>query len=325
MPDDREVIVQRMQAKGDKVLRYIRRWLGTKTGKPEKARPAGAPVFEALESRLLMDANLPEVQPLPTDGQQALGALHLSPALFVENQGQWDDSSVRYLHDGTSVDVAVTDTGLSFQVTGQYPGQEAKATGSVPGVYDAWPGTGTALQVFEFSVSFLGARTVRPVGLQRSGTRFNYYVGDPDNWRAGVPSYKTAAYEELYEGIDLHVRGLRNRVKYEFHVAPGADYRQIAIRYEGIEGLSVAADGALEVNLGAERGVIRDGAPYLYQEIGGQKVAVAGRFVVLDDRTYGFEVTGAIDPDHVLVIDPDLTWSTYLMVMVLRWMPPAST
>jgi len=93
-----------------------------------------------------------------------------------------------------------------------------------------------------------------------------------------VPSYETVVYSGLYEGIDLRVQGLRSHVKYEFHVAAGADYHQIAVQYEGIDGLAIAPDGSLEVNLGAGRGVIRDGAPYIYQEIDGRKVEVPGRF-----------------------------------------------
>ncbi len=227
----------------------------------------------------------PELEPA---GQPAVELFRASPALFVENQGQWSDSSIRYVHDGNGVDVAVTDMGVVFRAAD------------------------TDLQLLQFSASFVGASAVRPVGREQSASLFNYYVGDPAHWRQSVPSYERVAYEGLYEGIDLRIQGLRSHIKYEFHVAPGADYRRIAVRYEGIEGLSLGEDGSLQVNLGAGRGVIRDDAPYVYQEIGGQKMTVAGRFVLLDDRTYSFEITGPIDPVHALVIDPDLVWSTYL-------------
>jgi len=223
-----------------------------------------------------------------TESQRALELFGLLPALFVENQGQWSDPAARYVHDGNGIDVAMTDAGLRFGATD------------------------TQGQILPFFAAFVGANVVRPIGLDPSAAEFHYYVGDQADWRQGVASYAVVAYEGLYEGIDLCVQGLRSHVKYEFHVAPGADYRLIAVHYEGIEGLSIAPDGSLEVNLGAGRGVIRDGAPYIYQEIDGQKVQVAGRFILLDDRTYSFEITGDIDPDHALVIDPDLIWSTYL-------------
>jgi hypothetical protein len=317
----------------------------------EKVQPAGPPSFEVLEPRLLLDGNLADLlppvmcgEPAPQDaihvdlgrqnvesqtdpgsvltidlasgdemgqpapapmasetlppethgpseeakGQQVLELFGLSPALFVENQGQWSDPAVRYVHDGTGFDVAMTDTGVQFQ-------------GPAPDGH-----------LLQFLASFAGAKVVRPVGLERSGSLFNYHVGDQANWRQNVPAYAAVVYEGLYQGIDLRVQGLRSHLKYEFHVAPGADYGQIAIRYEGIGGLSIGADGALEVNLGAERGVIRDDAPYIYQEIDGRKVEVAGRFVLLNEQTYSFAITGAMDPRRELIIDPDLAWSIYL-------------
>jgi len=209
----------------------------------------------------------------------------LKPALFVANQGQWADRAIRYVHDGHPVDVALKDSEILFQA------------GTRP---------------LRFSASFVGARMVRPVGLQRSYALFNYCVGDQASWRTGVASYEKVIYAGLYEGIDLHVWGLRSRLKYEFHVAPGADYRRIAVRYDGIEGLSIREDGSLAVDLGGQQGVIRDDAPYIYQEIDGRKIELAGQFVVRDGRTYSFEVAGDICPEHPLVIDPNLAWSTHL-------------
>ncbi len=39
---------------------------------------------------------------------------------------------------------------------------------------------------------------------------------------------------------------------------------------------------------------------------------VAGQFVLLDSGAYSFDVTGTVDLEHELVIDPDLAWSAYL-------------
>jgi hypothetical protein len=222
------------------------------------------------------------------ESQLSVETAGLTPALFVENQGQWSDASIRYIHDGDRIHAALTDAGVLFR------------------------GTDGALPTVQFSALFVGANLVRPAGLKPSGDTFNYYLGDEANWRQNVPSYEVVAYQGLYDGVDLRVQGLGSHLKYEFHVAPGADYRRIAVRYAGIKGLSIADDGSLQVNLGAEWGVIRDDAPYIYQEIDGQRVQVAGRFVLLDNKTYTFEITGAVDPNHVLVIDPDLVWSTCL-------------
>ena len=255
--------------------------------------------------------------PTETPAQQALEVFGVAPALFVENQGQWSDPSLRYVHNGNGIDVAVTDTGIVFQVARTELAAEgiqdvATAARGGLGPYSCPVAQAPSTQMLRFSASFVGANQVRPVGLDRSQSEFNYFVGRPDTWRANVPAYESVAYEGLYEGIDLHVRGLRSHLKYEFHVAPGADWSQIAVRYDGIGGLSLADDGSLVLDLGGDWGAIVDDAPRIYQVISGRQIEIAGCFRLLDERTFAFELAGTYDPACELVIDPNLVWSTYL-------------
>ena len=259
---------------------------------------------EMLESRELLSV-----------GPQQLQLFNPSPALFVENQGQWADSSVRYMHQGDRMNVALTDAGPVFQAfrphstTGESTSSDFDALPNHPNQRAA---AAEATQTLEFSARFLGANAVSPVGDNRAETLFNYFVGPQDSWRSGVPSYQTVAYEGLYEGIDLYTFGERSLLKYEFHVSPGADYKAIQIHYEGIQGLALNEDGSLVVSLGDQWGTLVDSAPYIYQEISGQRIEVLGQFVLLDSNTYSFVLTGPYDSTQTLVIDPNLAWSTYL-------------
>ena len=265
--------------------------------------------LEPLEPRLLLDGMTTE---------QAIQLFSVSPALFVENQGQWADESVRFVHNGSGANVAMTDAGPVFQLSRQVP-KDGEADGLGPDDLpqdllgpDRLGPDAYDTQTLQFSASFVGANSVAPTGLQPSDTRFNYFIGDEANWHAGVDSYETVAYEGLYDGIDLHNWGQRDSLKYEFHVAPGAVWSDIQVRYDGIEGLSINEAGQLAVDLGDDWGQIIDDAPYIYQEIDGERVEVAGQFVLLDEWTYSFEIAGDYDPTKELVIDPDLDWSTYL-------------
>ncbi|GAH79476.1 unnamed protein product, partial [marine sediment metagenome] len=85
---------------------------------------------------------------------------------------------------------------------------------------------------------------------------------------------------------------------------------QIQVSYEGIDGLFIDAEGALHVQTAL--GELIDDAPYIYQLIDGEQVEVAGVFELVDGDTYTFDITAAYDPTRELVIDPDLSWSTYL-------------
>ncbi|MBM4033192.1 MAG: LEPR-XLL domain-containing protein, partial [Planctomycetes bacterium] len=235
--------------------------------------------LEPLEPRVLLAAGA------------AVEVLNASPALFAANLGQWADPAVRYAFQTSGGNVLHTDAGPVFQLFQS----EDTAEG------------GCATQ---FSVTFEGASTVAPSGQDASQAVYNYYVGDPSSWRTGVPTFQTVAYEDLWSGIDLLTWGRRDGLKYEFHVAPGADPAQIRLRYDGIEGLSLDDSGALRI--ATALGEVTDDAPIIYQEVGGQRVQVAGAFSLIDATTYGFAITGSYDPQAELVIDPLLGWSTYL-------------
>ncbi len=260
---------------------------------------------EVLEDRRL----------LSIDAMQ-IGAFNTSPALFVANEGQWADASVRFMHQGNGANVALTDTGAAFQILKREDAtdlDEAQFRGWLSESPEAQVDVGdNATEALQFSASFVGANRVAPVGLERAEAMFSYFVGDRSDWRANVLSYGSAAYENLYAGIDLVAWGQSSHLKYEFHVAPGADYRQIRIHYAGIDGLSLAADGSLNVDLGDDWGALTDNAPFIYQIIDGEQVGVTGRFELLDSLTYTFLITGSYDPSRELVIDPDLAWATYL-------------
>ncbi|MDY0166923.1 MAG: SBBP repeat-containing protein, partial [Thermoguttaceae bacterium] len=251
--------------------------------------------FEPLEDRRLLSV-----------GAMPLELFGMSPALFVENQGQWSDAAVRYMHQGDAMQVAITDSGAAFRLVDRGSGPETNAP-------DVRPGTrGEVAGGIEFSVSYVGADSVAPVGREPSDTVFHYHVGDEANWRSAVPTFESVVYRELYGGIDLAVWGQRSQLKYEFYVGPGADWRQIQIRYDGIVGLSIAEDGSLIVDPGGGWEPLIDAAPYVYQEIDGQHVEIASQYVLVDPWTFGFELSGDYDPDALLVIDPELAWSTYL-------------
>ena len=164
----------------------------------------------------------------------------------------------------------------------------------------------------EFALVFDGAVEVAPVGRGQSDRKFNYLIGDAANHREGVGSFNAVWYENLYPGISLEMTGRRSGVKYNFHVAPGADWRVIRLRYEGIDGLTLKENGALEINIAEGWPPLSDGTPYIYQEVNGEKRTVAGQFTLLDSHIYGFDVTDNYDPTLPLVIDPEVEWSTYL-------------
>jgi hypothetical protein len=92
-------------------------------------------------------------------------------------------------------------------------------------------------------------------------------------------------------------------------VAPGGDPAQIRIAFEGPEHIEVDKDGNLALRTGT--GDVTFQRPVVYQLIEGEKRTVEGRYVRTAERQVGFMVA-AYDTQRPLVIDPVLSYATYL-------------
>ena len=170
---------------------------------------------------------------------------------------------------------------------------------------------GAATDASVLRIKLLGASSApRATGLDELEGRSHYLIGpDPSRWRTGVPNYGRVEYEGVYPGVDVVYYGTQRQLEYDFNVAPGADAGRIRLGVEGARGLRLDADGDLVLATAA--GEVRQRAPRAYQEVGGERRAVPCRYVLLGDDRVGFEL-GAYDRTRRLVIDPVVSYSTYL-------------
>jgi len=135
-------------------------------------------------------------------------------------------------------------------------------------------------------------------------------------------------YHNLYDGVDLHIWGdagatasTGNVLKYEFHVALGADYSQIQIRYDGIDSLCV--DNTGDLRIATQFGTLTDSAPLVWQQPGPSRdkgsapsrvspsdspETIPARFELVDEATHRFALDGPVDGTRTLIIDPDVEW-----------------
>ena len=209
----------------------------------------------------------------------ALDAFNPSPAVFVESKGQ-RDVGVRYSLNCGGTCLSFSDSGLVFQMT-----RSSVEDGQISQT--------------SFSASFVDAKAVCPVGL-----------GNDSSNRHDTSLFRQIAYYGIYDGVDFCAWGRHSGLKYEFHVAPGADWRRVIVRYNGIEGLSIDSGGALRVK--TVLGEMIDSAPVVYQDSAAGRKDIKARFRIVDGVSYGFDLLGDIDGSLPLVIDPDLTWASYL-------------
>ncbi len=137
----------------------------------------------------------------------------------------------------------------------------------------------------------------------------NYFLGnDPAKWRTNIHTYARVEYDEVYPGIDLVWYGSQQQLEYDFVVSPGADPSAIRLNFTGTEHIELDTAGDLLVH--ASDQTLRQHKPFVYQDVKGTRQEVASRFV-LEGSQARFAV-GAYDATLPLVIDPVLSYSTYL-------------
>jgi hypothetical protein len=148
-------------------------------------------------------------------------------------------------------------------------------------------------------------------GKERLPGQVSYFTGnDSSRWQRGLPLYAGVSYQDLYPGIDLRYSGSTQVLKGTFVVAPGADPGRIRWRYFGARAVTVGARGELLVELSTGERVTEQ-APLAWQEAHGRRAPVAVRYTLQAEGTVGFAV-GPYDPQWSLIVDPTLTYSSYL-------------
>jgi len=140
--------------------------------------------------------------------------------------------------------------------------------------------------------------------------RSHYFRGnDPKQWRTNIPHYARVRYSNVYPGVDLVYHGRQDRLEYDLALAPGADPSRIRVAFGGADAMRLDPDGALVIGVGG--GEVEQPAPEAYQDLGGMRRAVPVKYVVTGPREVGFDL-GDHDRSRPLLIDPVLTYSTYL-------------
>jgi hypothetical protein len=148
----------------------------------------------------------------------------------------------------------------------------------------------------------------------------NYFVGnDPSKWHRGISQFARVEYQRVYPGVDLVYYGNQKQLEYDFRVAPGADPNQITLSFKGAAARLDSGDLVLDT----ADGDIRFQAPRIYQPTSASVTKapgdlskstdsrVAGGFRLIAGNRIGFTV-GPYDHGRELVIDPLLSYSTYL-------------
>ncbi|MEP7340736.1 MAG: SBBP repeat-containing protein, partial [Acidobacteriota bacterium] len=152
----------------------------------------------------------------------------------------------------------------------------------------------------------------------------HYFLGnDPKQWRTDVPTFARVKYETVYQGVDLIFYGKGKQLEYDFVVAPGADPNAIKLSFAGARRVRLDANG--DLILKTKDGEMRQHKPVVYQEVNGVRQQIEANYRLIElpasrsirnpqsaIRNQAAFALGAYDRSQPLVIDPVLSYSTFL-------------
>jgi len=208
------------------------------------------------------------------------------PLGFEPNQGQ-SDPQVKFLTRGS---------GYSLYLTGN---QSVLALSSTSSPQNS---------ILRMSLNHANNTAIVGASGQLPG-KSNYFIGnDPAQWHRNVPQFARVEYRDVYPGINLVYYGSQGALEYDFEVSPGADPSQVSLLFDAPQKLNLSTQGNLLIASGS--GNVELQAPHIYQMIGAGQKPVAGRFSLRGNEV-GFQI-GDYDHSRALIIDPLLTYSTYL-------------
>jgi len=231
------------------------------------------------------------------------------PLSFEANRGQ-TDPSVRFLSRGRGYTLFLTpgEAVLVLKKPSAVSNQRAVSSGRMtPSISSPSQGEGRGGGAV-LRMRLVNAKASPIVeGLEELPGKSHYFIGnDPAKWQTHVPHYARVAYRSLYPGIDLVYHEARGRLEYDFVLAPHVDASAITVAFDGVDQLSLdgRGDAVLETGIGE----VRLKKPFVYQEKDGSKI---GRYLIKGRNQLAFRV-GDYDVGRPLIIDPTLSYSTYL-------------
>jgi len=243
--------------------------------------------------------------------QASLGAL---PLAFEANQGQ-TDPQVKYMARGNGYTVFLTANDTVFALQSSEQSSAKAATTQANGKHGFREVHPTPLAKKDVAAAIhmrlVGSNAQPQIAAdnQLPGVT-NYYIGsDRSNWQAGVKQYAGVSYRDVYPGVNMAFHGEQRQLEFDFIVAPGANPAPIDLGFSGARKIATDASGNLLLSSAAGDVVMHK--PVAYQEENGKRQIVTAQFVQEGKNKVGLAL-GSYDHSRELVIDPALSYSTYL-------------
>ncbi|HEY4764009.1 MAG TPA: SBBP repeat-containing protein [Candidatus Sulfotelmatobacter sp.] len=251
--------------------------------------------------------------PKAQDGGRVRASLAALPLAFEANQGQ-TDPQVKYVARGRGYTVFLTANDTVLAVHSSSPAVDTRVAQNHGMARTTRPGAERATARDRTAAIHLRLDGGNPQSQMIAGHQLpghsNYFIGaDRRQWHANVPQYARICYREAYPGVEMAFYGAQNQLEFDFIVAPGAS--PDPIRFDISGALRIVTDPSGNLILASSAGDVQLHQPVAYQQRDGVRQPVDARFVLRGKNQVSFEL-GNYDRSRELVIDPSVTYATYL-------------
>jgi gliding motility-associated-like protein len=238
---------------------------------------------------------------------------------FVENKGQWE-KQIRYKGELSTGAFYLENNGFTVLLNNpQDLAAFMEATHGSKSPYskpqkgqtkDQLERIPDVLRSHAYRVTFIGANENAQIIPDKPIQSYNnYFIGnDRSKWVKHAAIYQALLYKNVYPNIDVRYYSENGYLKYDVIVYPGGDPKNIQLKYEGADKLSVRNR---ELVVKTSVGEVRELYPYAYQfSQTKNREEVTANYELPGGNTVRFRLE-KYDPKATLVIDPSLIFCSF--------------
>jgi hypothetical protein len=252
----------------------------------------------------------------PEAEQAAISTFRVAPCYFVSNTETLKNGAKLVENIDVSAFVQTSNGRVMFTPEGAFfavpvsPSRPGRAGKNTPLHESSDLSLRERMVVFKagFSNTLAHKRSIVPHLEGKTGCTMNFLIGPEKNWRSGIPTYEKLVYDQVWDGITLEYLGFMDRLEFHLVLEPHSHATDIVMETGG-EDIELLPDGSLVSRRAGAEQILT--APRAWQENTGERVGIPVRYRMLSGGRFGF-ILGSYDHSRPLVIDPQLTWSTYL-------------
>lgn len=160
-----------------------------------------------------------------------------------------------------------------------------------------------------YAVNFIGAnpKTTQLVSEKLLSTYNNYFIGnDPSKWATDCKIYQAVTVKNIYPNIDVRYYSDKGYMKYDLIVHPGGRVSDIALKFNGTEGLKIKNK---ELLIKTSVGELKELSPYTFQYNEKGRIDIDAKYSLKGD-VVTFNIKN-YDASSTLIIDPTLQFCSF--------------